>query len=62
MVDDVDFFAKNTSSTLTMIYNNRELIMLMSFQGSKFNFYYILAPRFVYILYMYKCDVHHLMN
>ncbi len=62
MVDDVVFFAKNTSSTLTMICNNCKYIMLLSFQGSNFNFYYIFAPRFAYILYMFRCDVHHLMN
>jgi len=36
--------------------------MLPNFQGSNFNFYYILAPRFAYVLYMYRCDVNHLMN
>jgi hypothetical protein len=36
--------------------------MLPSFQGSNFNLYYNFAPRFAYILYMLKCDVHHLMN
>jgi hypothetical protein len=36
--------------------------MFLSFQGSSFNLYYIYAPRFTYILYMFRCDVHHLMN
>ncbi len=56
------FLCKKTSATLTMICNNCEQIVLLSFRGSNFNLYYISTSRFAYILYMFKCDVHHLMN
>jgi hypothetical protein len=57
------FLCKNIAPTLTMICNiNCESIVFASFQGSNFNFYDILALEFACVLYMYRYDVHHLMN
>jgi hypothetical protein len=45
-----------------IIHLDNDLQQLRIDNASKFSSYYIFVPRFAYILCMFKCDVHHLMN
>jgi len=62
MMDDVIFFAKKHIIHLDNDLQQSQIIVFMNFQGSNFNLYYIYVPRFTHILYMFRCDVQHLMN